>query len=232
MKSKIPFVYSNFQGSNRSNMGRLKDPVKGLFMSRLKHSNRSYSGKDPEDIIDPRIFKLTTLEVARSLLGSLLCRRFEDGKISTGTIVEVEAYTKDDPACHAYRGLTERTKPMFGPPGHAYVYFIYGMYHCLNVVTEPDGQAGAILIRSLDGEGTNGPGKICRQWSIDKSHNQIDMTQFKSPIWLAKGESLTDDMVETTPRIGISKATDRPWRFIIKNHPALSKGSKPKVKRR
>ena len=170
----------------------------------------------------PFLFDQSTLEVARNLLGTVLCRRFEDGKEIRGQIIEVEAYTADDPACHAFNGLTERTKPMFGPPGHAYVYFIYGMYHCLNVVTEPEGTAGAVLVRAVDAEGADGPGKLCRQWAIDKSHNNVDLTSSDSPLWLEMGEKIPDRLVVTTPRIGITRAAERPWRFIVKNHPGLS----------
>lgn len=170
----------------------------------------------------PFIFEQSTLEVARNLLGTVLCRRLEDGKEIRGQIIEVEAYTADDPACHAFNGLTERTRPMFGPPGHAYVYFIYGMYHCLNVVTEPEGTAGAVLIRAVDAEGADGPGKLCRKWAIDKSHNNVDLTRADSPLWLESGEKIPDRLVVTTPRIGITRAAERPWRFIVKNHPGLS----------
>lgn len=180
----------------------------------------------------PFLFEQSTLEVARNLLGTVLCRRFEDGKEIRGQIIEVEAYTADDPACHAFNGLTERTKPMFGPPGHAYVYFIYGMYHCLNVVTEPEGTAGAVLVRAVDAEGADGPGKLCRQWAIDKRHNNVDLTSSDSPLWLESGEKIPDRLVVTTPRIGITRAAERPWRFIVKNHPGLSgKQASPKNKK-
>src|ERR1700722_17436772 len=90
-----------------------------------------------------------TLEVAPELLGSILCRRLPDNSIIFAPIVEVEAYTADDPACHASKGMTKRCEVMFGPAGRSYVYFIYGMYNCLNVVTEPSGVAGAVLVRAI-----------------------------------------------------------------------------------
>lgn len=173
--------------------------------------------------ISRRLFRNSTLEIAPQLLGVNLCRRLEDGTLLTGRIVEAEAYTQDDPACHAYRGITPRSKIMYGPPGFAYVYFIYGMYHCLNVVTEADGTAGAVLIRALEFDGANGPGKLCRQWQIDKSMNGLDLLDSQSPLWLAKGSLKCDETIEITPRIGISVATDRLWRFSIRGNKFVSR---------
>lgn len=196
----------------------------------LPYPDLSSSIEDCKDVLKVDFFNGSTLDVARKLLGTTLCRRFDDGEIIYAPIVEVEAYTEDDPACHAYRGLTNRTRVLFESPGYSYVYFIYGMYHCLNVVTEPAGTAGAVLIRALGQEGLDGPGKLCREWSIDKSLNAINMTSFESAIWLAKGKVLPDSKVETTERIGISKAKDRQWRYIVKNHPFVS-GSRKSNKR-
>jgi len=163
-----------------------------------------------------------TLEVARDLLGARLCRRINGKNVLTGPIVEVEAYTANDPACHASRGKTKRCDVMFGPPGHAYVYFIYGMYHCLNVVTEPDGVPGAVLIRAVGADGTNGPGKLCREWQIDAKHNGKTLIEPGSELWICPDEDILDKAVGVTPRIGISSAQDRLWRFFIKDHPAVS----------
>ncbi len=173
--------------------------------------------------ISRRLFRNSTLEIAPKLLGVNLCRRLDDGTILTGRIVEVEAYTQDDPACHAFRGITPRSKIMYGPPGFAYVYFIYGMYHCLNAVTEPDGTAGAVLIRALEYDGANGPGRLCRQWQIDKSMNGLDLLDSESPLWLSQGSLKSDETIEITPRIGISVATDRLWRFSIRGNKFVSK---------
>lgn len=176
----------------------------------------------PDAALSPAFFTGSTLEVARSLLGVILHRRLPDGSLCKGAIVEVEAYTQDDPACHAFKGRTRRCQVMFGPPGFSYVYFIYGMYHCLNVVTEAEGQAGAVLIRAVAGEGTSGPGRLCRQWSIDRSHNGLDLRIPDSPLWLTAGSPVQDEDVLITPRIGLSVGTDRLWRFAVKGHPAVS----------
>lgn len=173
--------------------------------------------------VSRRFFESSTLEVAQNLLGVKLCRRLDDGTVLNGRIVEAEAYTQDDPACHAYKGITPRSRIMYGPPGFAYVYFIYGMYHCLNVVTEVEGIAGAVLIRAVEAEGANGPGKLCRQWQIDKSMNGINLLDSSSELWLAQGRLLTGESVETTTRIGLSVAADKPWRFCIKNNKYVSK---------
>lgn len=163
-----------------------------------------------------------TLAVARDLIGALLCRKVDGRQIFSGPIVEVEAYTQDDPACHAARGWTERCSVMFGPPGHAYVYFIYGMYHCLNVVTEPEGTPGAVLIRAVGAPGTDGPGKLCRQWAIDWEHNGMSLLKPGSELWICPGTPVPDRQIVKSPRIGISSATDRHWRFYLQDHPSVS----------
>ncbi|MEA1938012.1 MAG: DNA-3-methyladenine glycosylase [Pseudomonadota bacterium] len=154
-------------------------------------------------------FDRPTLEVARDLIGVRFC---VDGV--AGRITETEAYIgQDDPACHAARGQTARNAVMFGPSGMAYVYFIYGMYHCLNMVTERDGFPAAVLVRGIkleDGRHLDGPGKLCRDLGIDKADNGAD---------LISGERfrLEDDGIRLPfiagPRVGISKGADLPWRF-------------------
>jgi DNA-3-methyladenine glycosylase len=184
------------------------------------------------------------VEVAQSLLGQHLVRRPADPEAAPVhyEIVEVEAYTQDDPASHAFNGPSKRSSIMFGPPGHAYVYFIYGMYHCLNAVTELDGVAGAVLIRGLRalpstpsganadflagktkqselskkiGPKLDGPGKLCRALAIDLGHNGVALFDENSPLFIAPGAALPPKSILATPRIGISKAQDRLWRFII-----------------
>jgi 3-methyladenine DNA glycosylase len=160
--------------------------------------------------------------VARDLLGTFLCRRLDDGSVLSGAIVETEAYTEDDPACHAFRGRTSRCEVMFGPGGFTYVYFIYGMYHCFNVVTEAENTAGAVLVRAVAADGANGPGKLCRAWNIDRSLNGTNLMDSSSPIWIAKGAPLPEQCIEITPRIGLSVAVENQWRFTVKGHPSVS----------
>lgn len=174
------------------------------------------------ETLPAEFFTRGTLDVARDLLGTFLCRRLDDGTVLSGAIVETEAYTQDDPACHAFRGRTSRCEVMFGPGGFAYVYFIYGMYHCFNVVTESEHTAGAVLIRAIAANGADGPGKLCRAWKIDRSHNGANLMDSSSPVWIAKGTPLTEQDIAITPRIGLSVAVENLWRFAVKGHPSVS----------
>jgi DNA-3-methyladenine glycosylase len=159
-------------------------------------------------------FNRPTLTVARELLGKFLVRKMGDKMVRT-RITETEAYCgPKDKACHASKGLTPRTKVMFGPPGHAYVYLIYGMYHCLNIVTEKEGYPAAVLIRGV--QGMTGPGKLCRKLEIDKRLNAIDMTKSRE-LWV-EDRSSAPARIKRTPRIGVDYAgewKDKPWRFIL-----------------
>lgn len=167
-------------------------------------------------------FARSTLDVAPQLLGSILCRRLPNEQILWAPIVEVEAYTSDDPACHAFRGQTKRCEVMFGPGGYSYVYFIYGMYNCLNVVTEPAGQAGAILIRAIGTDGGNGPGKLCKTWGITREHNARNLMDASGGLWLAKGPKIPEDQIGQSIRVGITQAQDRMWRFYLKDNEFVS----------
>ena len=167
-------------------------------------------------------FVRPTLDVTRDLLGAVLCRRLDDGKVFSAAILEVEAYRQDDSACHAFRGLTERVKVMFGPPGFAYVYFIYGAYYCLNVVTEPEGVAGAILLRAIEAPGGNGPGKLCRLLKIDKRQYGADLCNPQSEVWIARAPRLDELRVATSPRVGVTSASHLSWRFFVKDHKGVS----------
>ena len=152
-------------------------------------------------------------EVARDLLGRILV--FGDHK---GIITETESYRGlDDPASHAYRGPTPRAKIMFGTPGLSYVYFIYGMYHCLNIVTEEEGLPSAVLIRGLKlltppFDLLGGPGKICREMKITREHNGIDLINHDS-FYVMEGKRAEEFVA--TPRIGIKTAMDKLWRFCL-----------------
>ena len=170
-----------------------------------------------------------TTVVARELLGKLLVR-VDQGLKRIGKIVEVEAYLgPHDLAAHSSRGLTERTRVMFGPPGHAYVYFIYGMYHCVNVVTEREGHASAVLLRALepvenlDGR-TSGPGLLCRAMHIDRRLNGHDL--LSDDFFVATAAKAEPFAIVKRPRIGVDYA--RHWarrhlRFYIKGNAFVSR---------
>ena len=148
------------------------------------------------------------VEVARDLLGKFL----RHGDVS-GRIIETEAYPGgDDLASHSSVGITERTRVIFGPPGHAYVYLVYGMHHCFNVVTQPANTAGCVLIRALDFEGAAGPGRLTRALGITRIHNGTDLT--RGPLIISRGPAIED--FDLTPRIGITKCADRLLRFVEK----------------
>src|SRR6266498_2924614 len=178
----------------------------------------------------PRSFyNRDTIVVARELLGKFLVHASR-GVERIGKIVETEAYLgPHDLAAHSARGLTQRTQVMFGPPGHAYVYLIYGMYHCLNVVTEREGHASAVLLRAIEPvknvQGrTQGPGLLCRAMHIDKRLNAHDL--LSDDLYVAtppQGESFT---LVKRPRIGVDYArhwAKRHLRFYIKGNPFVSR---------
>ena len=200
---------------------------------------------------DPRarsaILKITrtfyeqpTIQVARQLLGKYLVRKHPDGK-TVGRIVETEAYIgPHDLACHAARGRTARTEIMFGAAGHAYVYFIYGMYYCLNIVTEEVDHASAVLIRALEPiEGidlmkkrrrteevcnlASGPGKLCQAFVIAKSLNGTEMC---GNVLYVEDRSEPRPKILARPRIGVDYAgkwKDKPWRFLIRGSEFVSR---------
>src|SRR5690349_7197037 len=174
-----------------------------------------------------------TLDVARDLLGCIVARRFPDGEVLRGRIVETEAYVgEEDKACHARAGRTPRTMPLYGPPGIAYVYLTYGMHHLLNAVTEREGFPGAVLIRAgepLQGiewmeeaRGVraahllgSGPGKLAQAFGLDLKWNRADLT--RSDLWIEAGEPVPKREVRTSPRIGCQNCPEPwasiPWRF-------------------
>lgn len=171
--------------------------------------------------------------VARELIG---CRLFFAG--CGGTIVETESYERDDPACHAYVGLTDRTEVLFGPPGRAYVYLSYGIHSLLNFVAEPEGEAAAVLIRALeptarleqmrarrgerpDRELCSGPGKLTEALGIGLEQNRADLG--RDPFLLLPPEPGHVPEIVTGPRVGITKAVERPWRFAAADSPYVSK---------
>ncbi len=188
-------------------------------------------------------FSRPTLEVAPELVGALVVRTLEPGVERDGPVVlvarlvEVEAYLgPEDPASHAYR-RTPRSAVMWGPPGRAYVYFSYGNHHCMNVVTEPEGTAGAVLLRAaepLHGVAVmqrlrggvpvrdllRGPGRLTQALAVDRRFNGWDLTR-PGPLYLAAGPG--PSRVATSPRVGIRRAADRPWRFFDPHSPYVSR---------
>lgn len=178
-------------------------------------------------ILKRQFYNRDTIQVARELLGCKLCRKI-GGKFLSGIIVETEAYTQNDPACHAFRGKTPRSSTLFKKPGIAYVYFTYGMHHCFNVVTEKEETAGAVLIRALEpieeNLATNGPAKLCKVFQITRELNEIDLTLKDSVLWIEEGGiNVPESSIHTTTRVGISQAADYPWRFYIKDNKFVSK---------
>ncbi|HYP08332.1 MAG TPA: DNA-3-methyladenine glycosylase [Bryobacteraceae bacterium] len=184
----------------------------------------------------PRAFyNRPTIDVAKDLLGKVL----RHGP-TAGIIVETEAYLGgDDLASHSARGVTDRTRVIFGPPGHAYVYIIYGMYECLNIVAEPDGVAGCVLIRALepiDGmdvmqqrrprarvsrDIASGPGKLTLALGITRAMNGADVT--KGPITVHEPTHAGEIAIEISPRVGITECADWPLRFTIAGNPFVSR---------
>ena len=171
-------------------------------------------------ILPSSYFNRSTLVVARSLLGKYLVRK-NGARTMAGKIIEVEAYVgPHDLACHASKGRTRRTEVLFGPPGISYVYLIYGMYHCLNVVTEQADFPAAVLIRAVEVEGQliDGPGRLCRAFSIDRSLNRIDLTA-RQHLWFEDRRiKISNAAIGAFPRIGVNYAgtwADKPYRFRL-----------------
>ena len=173
-----------------------------------------------------------TLRVARDLLGKVLALETA-ASTKTARIVEGEAYLGGrDPASHAYRGLTPRTAPMFGPPGRSYVYFVYGMYHCLNVVTESDGVAGAVLLRGaeplagfedLDPRSLAGPGKLARAFGLTTEHTNLDLV--RSILTVRDAPRVATSRVVRSARVGLNEhaTTDKPWRLYVRGSSGVSR---------
>lgn len=185
--------------------------------------------------LDRQFFNRPTLEVARELLGKHLVR-LESGERTGGIIVETEAYIgEEDLGCHASAGYTPRTKVMYGPPGHAYVYFTYGMHWMLNFVVEAQGFPAAVLIRGIvPTEGieriaarrvgrsmeqwTNGPGKICMALAINRAQNGADLCAPEAELFVEYGVNIPGSSVTNSPRVGLNSVPEPwksvPWRFV------------------
>jgi DNA-3-methyladenine glycosylase len=183
-----------------------------------------------------------TAPLARGLLGAILVRRLPDGRRMAGRIVETEAYRATDAASHSFRGHTERNAAMFLDGGHAYVYFIYGMHYCVNVVSEPAGSGAAVLIRAiepLEGLGLmranrgsvathqlcRGPANLCKAMGIDAALNGCDLLAPTGLLQLEPGAPVAAGAMGRSPRIGIggdAAAKSRPWRFFERGNPCVS----------
>jgi len=188
-----------------------------------------------------KFYDRDTEQVARDLLGAVLRCTTSDG-VATGRIVETEAYLGEhDLACHAAAGLTARTRWLYGAPGIAYVYFIYGVHWCFNAVTRAVGSPSAVLVRALepleglelmrerrgvahDRDLTNGPGKLCEALGITGALNGLPLQ--KPPIEILRGEPVPDERVQVTPRIGITKSAEWPLRWLVRDNPYVSKTPK------
>lgn len=184
--------------------------------------------------------EIDPLDLARLLLGSVLVSDAADGRVGV-RLTEVEAYCgRDDPASHSYRGQTRRNAVMWGPAGHLYVYFIYGMHFCANVVGTRDGTPGAVLLRAGEVvEGTElarqrkprtrgagkyaiGPAVLTGVLGIGREHNGTDLTTADSPVRLLPGDDVPSVAINTGPRVGVTAAEDNPWRFWIDGSAAVS----------
>jgi len=200
---------------------------------------KSRTSTTPANIraLDRAFFSRDPRRVARELLGKVLVRQHR-GALLTARIVEVEAYLgEQDPAAHSAAGNTARTAVLFGPPGHAYVYFIYGNHYCLNVSCEPDGQAGSVLVRALEplsgaeemakARGieihspkdllrlTSGPGRLAQAFSITRVRdNGCDLTSGDSNLWIGE-DGYRARGIRLTPRIGITKAAEKALRYLL-----------------
>lgn len=189
-----------------------------------------------EQPLPVEFFNRPTLTVARELLGCRLVRILDDIRL-VGVITETEAYIGEtDLGCHAKAGRTQRTEPMYGPPGRAYVYFTYGMHWCFNTVTEAEGFPAAVLLRAIEtvegqrvvafrrakarkADWSNGPAKLTAAFGIDSHQNKIDLTQTASGLWLEPGVAIPDENVTTGPRVGLYSVPEPwksiPWRFRV-----------------
>ena len=191
-------------------------------------------------------YERPSLVVARALLGRDLVRTIDGDMALRARIVECEAYREDDPASHSFRGRTDRTHVMFGPPGRLYVYLSYGMHYCMNVVTGRDGEGSAVLLRAAEPiEGIEamcatrgvgdprllcaGPGRLCQALAITREHDGTDLVE-GTELRIERGRPVTDRDVVVGPRVGITAAADQPWRFTVRGSPYVSRGPvRPKL---
>jgi DNA-3-methyladenine glycosylase len=230
----------------------VEEIAQGLAMPRTKSGARRVESEawGSASLLPRSFYEHPPELVAPRLLGKLLIHRVR-GKILAGRIVEVEAYLgphndPPDPAAHTHRGPTPRNAVLFGPPGYAYLYFIYGQYFCLNVSCEPDGKAGGILFRALEPVAgleamarnrgltaqakpsllTSGPSRLCQALGLTRAlHNALDFTSADSPLQILDDGFPVPELhtgLHISPRIGIKHAVDWPLRFSVSNHHCVS----------
>jgi DNA-3-methyladenine glycosylase len=183
--------------------------------------------------------------VARDLLGRILIGSLGGSRVA-GRLVECEAYQQDDPASHSFRGPTARTAVMFGPAGHLYVYFTYGMHFCMNVVSGRAGDGAAVLLRAAEpllglaemrerrgrtpvGELCSGPARLCQAFGVDRSFDGTDLVR-GNDMWIAEGTPVAASSIGVGERIGIRVSLERPWRFFVEEDTFVSKG-RPRFRR-
>ena len=166
--------------------------------------------------------------VAPNLIGCFLIKRISKNKYLSGVIIETEAYSQEEASCHGFAGKTQRNEPLFGEPGHLYIYLSYGMYHCANIVTGKKDLANGVLLRSIAIKGederiASGPGLLAKRFGFNRSHNNLFLSP-ENNFWLTEGEELKKmgEIVQTT-RIGISQAKDIPWRWYLESSRSVSK---------
>jgi DNA-3-methyladenine glycosylase len=197
---------------------------------------------DQQAVILPRErLAVDVVDAAHRLLGCTLVSDTDDGQVAV-RLVEVEAYRgADDPASHSYRGRTPRNAVMWGPAGHLYVYFVYGMHFCANVVCLSEGVAGAVLLRAgevasdlslarsrrpnarADADLARGPARLAALLGLDRAHNGLDLTSAASPVRLCQGPPVPPAVVRSGPRVGVAAGAQTPWRFWLDGSPAVSR---------
>jgi len=176
-----------------------------------------------------RLLAVHPVRAARELLGWELTRVLPEGEVVVCRLVETEAYHESEQGCHAHRGPTERNRAMFMRAGHAYIYFIYGVHHCLNVVCGEEGEGAAVLVRAAEpvtpsGLRLTGPGVLCRTLGIDGRLYAVDLLDPASPLQLRRKKLRRAETISASPRIGLSpnQSPGLPWRFFVEGNPHVS----------
>ena len=189
------------------------------------------SSSDPKKIIAKPFFNRTAELVAPDLIGCRLVKREADGQIVWGVIVETEAYSQIEPACHGYKRRTPANETLFGDPGRLYIYLTYGIYHCVNIVTDRKNFASGVLIRSIAIQGENerigsGPGLLAKRFGLTRSHDNMKLS-IEQGMWFEQNVAFPPKTKKIcTTRVGISKAEDLQWRWYLQSSRSISKRAK------